>query len=148
MKSLSALKQWAAWCWASFQQHFALAMQLPGAQAGPWAGDVPDALRTKKSASSSYKKGKCPPADPGAIKPIRATKGAAVGSSQMGQQHQDDCNRPVRMRKCAKSEPCSSFWASEEFAEKLRQFCEAGGPAEIHKVRTKLSAPVSRSMLN
>ena len=122
-------------------------MQLPGAQAAPWAGDVPNGPQTKKSASCDYEHDDCLPAEPGASKPTCATEEAAEGFSQMGQQeHQDDYNQPVKMSNCAKVELCSSTWASKIFAEKLHRFCVANGPAKHHKVRQKLGLHVFRTI--
>lgn len=132
MKMLSAFMEWAACCWASFQQYFALAMQLADAQAGWAAGGVPNVPPSNNSATSSTGYGR--PLSTKTEKPTQAcaTEEAAGRLGRMHQNRQDESS-PIK-------EPSSSTNFPEELAEMLRQCCEANGPVENHKVRQELAA--------
>ena len=58
----------------------------------------------------------------------------------MGQDCQHDYSSAVKTQDPAKSEPSGNTQAPEDFAETLRQLCEADVPASDSEVRTKLIA--------
>ena len=120
---------------SKFQQYLMLALQLLGdAQAARMAGDMPNngppsEMPTKHISSSN---GQRCSAGHSALTPAScATEDAGGGLGQLV--HQDESS-PIKQLNSATAQPCRSTWASGEFAEVVRQCCEADGSVRIRKV--------------
>ena len=133
MEMLRAFIEWAAGCWASFQQYFALAMHLSRIQTGWAGGGVPEVPPSENSAASSSGFGRRLSTETETSTPAgaTATEEAAGKLGQMCPKFEDVFSQVKK--------PSSITDFPEEVAEMLRRSCEAEGPVEDHKMRAELA---------
>ncbi len=121
-----------------------LAMQiLAGAQSTLMAGDMPEGPPSGMPAKHISSNGLRCLADHSALTPASFATGDAADSLGQLIPRESFGSSPIQQLDSATFEPCRSTWALEEFAEVVRQCCEANSSLKNRKVRKELAVSIS-----